>query len=127
MLKLRPWHGLVAVNAVVLAVLAIWTTSQSQAQAPAAVQDVIRARVIELVNDQGETRAQLHVAENGAGELRLRNGAGDIRVKFGATDDGAVLLMMDGTSQPAIRLASDNETPGLRIVGPRGAEGAVIP
>lgn len=124
MANLRPWHALVAVNLVVLGAL-ISTTVQSRTQEP--VQDVVRARVVELVNERGEMRAQLHVAEDGGGELRLRGGSGDIRVKFGAGDDGAILLMMDGSADPVIRLASKGEAPSLRLGSPGAGERVIVP
>jgi hypothetical protein len=105
---------LVILNVVLLAALA-WTNAHSQP----AVADVLRARLIELVNERGEMRAQLHIAEGGGGELRLRSGGGEIRVKFGAGNDGAILLMMDGTTEPAIRLATEKSGPGLTMNDPK--------
>src|SRR5688572_16110397 len=92
-LPVGPWReipmrllmrALLASNAILLAAL-VWT--QTRPQPP--VSDVLRARLIELVDRHGEMRAQLQVAENGAGELRLRNSKGEIRTKLGASDDGA--------------------------------------
>lgn len=123
MSELRGWHALLVSNVVLLAALA-WSATRSGAGAPA--QDVVRARAIELVNERGEMRAQLHIGENGGGELRLRNGAGDIRVKFGATDDGAILLLMDGASNPAVRLASEKPGASLRL-GTPGRETVIGP
>jgi len=81
--------------------------------------------MIELVNERGEMRAQLHVAESGGGELRLRNGGGDIRVKLGATEEGAIMLLMDADSNPTVRLASD-VSPSLRL-GQSGSERVIAP
>lgn len=117
MTRIRPLHALLAMNVLVLGAL-VWTIAEPQAQRP--VQDVVRARLIELVNENGEMRAQLHVAENGAGQLRFRSGDGTIRVKFGATDEGAILLLLDRASNPAVRLASDASGPNLRLIRPDG-------
>lgn len=103
-------RALVVLNLALLSALG-WSHAQSQ---PAVV-DVVRARLIELVNERGEMRAQLHVTQDGGGELRLRSGAGEIRVKFGAGEDGAVLVMMDGTTEPAIRLATEKAGPTLTM------------
>jgi hypothetical protein len=48
-----------AINIVLLGAL-VWTNTGLRAQ-PAAP-DVLRARMIELVNERGDMRAQLHVA-----------------------------------------------------------------
>ena len=112
MSRIRPWHILIATNIALLCAL-VWSNTGSRAQTPA--QDVVRARMIELVNERGEMRAQLHVAENGGGELRLRNASGDIRMKLGATDDGAIVLLMDADSNPTVRLASQPVRPAETI------------
>lgn len=118
MLNIRPWHVLVALNVLTLGALA-WTSAQSQGQPP--VQDLVRARVIEIVNEQGEMRAQLYVGENGGGAMRIRSGNGEIRVKFGATDDGgAALLLMDRTTTPTIQLQSAAQGPYVKLTGTVG-------
>lgn len=124
MQKTRSWHVLLALNVVLLIVLAD-TTTRSQPQPPVA--DVLRARLIELVNEQGQMRAQLHIAEDGGGELRLRNGRGEIRVKFGATTDGAVLLMLDQATEPGVRLATDRSGPNLKLTAPGKPERIIGP
>jgi hypothetical protein len=111
--RIQAWHGLLVLNVIVLSALG-WTHARSQASPQ--IEPVIRARLIELVNDQGEMRAQLHVGEDGGGQLRLRSGDGEIRVKFGAGDDGAILLMMDSRTEPAVRLASDGPAPSLKLM-----------
>ena len=47
-------------------------------QAPA-VQQVVRARAIEVVNDRGEVRIQLFLDEEGSGQIRMRAGNGEVR------------------------------------------------
>jgi len=98
---------------VVLALALMWTTAQSQT--PPQVQDVVRARLIELVNDNGDVVGQFYLGEGGSGQIRLRNGAGDVRVKLGVSNDGAGagLVMMDSTTDPAVILAS--EAAGARL------------
>lgn len=114
----RVWYVLLVLNVVSLAALA-WTAARAAGEPPP--QDVVRARLIELINERGEMRAQLHIGENGGGQLRFRSGSGEIRVKFGATDDGAILLMTDGGANPTVRLASETGEASLRI-GPAGRE-----
>ena len=61
----------------------MWTTAHSQSPLP--VQDVIRAKLIELVNDNGDVVGQLYLGEGGSGQIRLRNGSGEVRVKLGSS------------------------------------------
>ena len=55
----------------------------------------------------GQVVAQLHTAEDGAGQLRLRSGSGTVRVKLGASADGSALILMDSETEPAVWLAAD--------------------
>lgn len=66
------------------------------------VAEVVRAKLIELVDAKGQVVAQLHTSEDGGGQLRLRSGSGTVRVKIGSTSDGSGLLLMDSESEPAI-------------------------
>ena len=50
---------------VVLALALMWTSAQSQT--PPQTHDVIRARLIELVNDRGDVVGQLYLGEGGSG------------------------------------------------------------
>lgn len=79
----------------------------------AVVPDVLRARLIELVNDRGAVVGQLYTGEDGSGQLRFRSAGGEVRVKLGATDDGSGLVLMDGRTEPAVWLASGPD--GSRI------------
>jgi hypothetical protein len=115
-------RALLASNAILLAAL-VWTQIRPEPPVP----DVVRARLIELINDRGEMRAQLHVAENGSGELRLRSGSGEVRVKLGATDDGAILLLLDGSTEPGVRLATEKDGPSLRLIDRTKGERVVAP
>ena len=79
-----------------------WSHTQSR-YLPPLVTDVVQARLIELVDERGQVRAQLHIGADGGGNLRLRNGQGEVRVKLGATADGAGLLLMDQATEPGVR------------------------
>ncbi len=84
--------------------------SLAKAQAPAQVQEVLRAKLIELVSASGQVVAQLHVGEDGGGNLRLSNGSGSVRVKLGATPDGAGLILMDSHTEPAVLLSASSHS-----------------
>ena len=68
---------------------------------------VLRAEAIELVDGRGQVRAQLHLGEDGGGNLRLRSGDGTVRVKLAGTADGAGLLLFDKEAEPAVWLAAN--------------------
>ena len=72
----------------------------------AEIHEVLRARLIELVSDDGRVVGQLHTAEDGSANLRLRNGDGEVRVKLGAASDGSGLILMSNDAEPAVWLAA---------------------
>lgn len=76
----------------------------ARAASPPQVQEVIRARLIELVAPDGKVVGQLHTSEDGSANLRLRNGSGEVRVKIGASKDGAGLVLMDNNTEPGVTL-----------------------
>jgi hypothetical protein len=112
--KPRPIHLFVVGN-VALAFALLWTTAQSQTPAP--VQQVLRARAIELVNERGDVVAELFSGDDGGGQLRMRNGDGEVRIKLGVSDDGrgAALILMDAKTEPAVQLRSAPGGPGLLL------------
>ena len=81
------------------------TSSPAQAQQVEKIPAVLRAQAVELVDKKGQVVAQLHVGEDGGGNLRLRSGDGVVRVKLGGTADGSGLLLFDKEAEPAISLA----------------------
>ncbi|WP_026870062.1 hypothetical protein [Inquilinus limosus] len=116
---LRPVPVLVALNVATICALA-WTGARSQARPE--VQDHIRARVIDIVDERGEMRLQLYVQENGGGGIRLYSGQGEIRSKYGASNEGGTgLLLMDAGSNPTVELRSTANAAELKLTGPAGA------
>lgn len=85
--------------------------AQPAEQAPA----VVRAQLFELVDKQGQVRAQLYLGEDGGGNLRLREAKGEIRVKLGATTNGGGLLLTDSATEPAIWAVANKEGTTLKI------------
>ncbi len=65
---------------------------------------VLRARMIELVDEHGLVRANLKVEPGGEAVFRLRDAKGTIRVKLGASEDGSGLLLLDDRTEPAVHL-----------------------
>jgi hypothetical protein len=108
--------ALIAGNAI-LALALMWTSAQSQT--PPETHDVLRAKLIELVNDSGDVVGQLFLGEGGSGQIRLRNAAGEVRVKLGASNDGAgaSLVMMDANTEPAVILSAKAGESSLTLDG----------
>ena len=86
------------------------------------------AQAIELVDGQGNVRAQLHLGPDGSGNIRLRDGNGEVRVKLGTSvEGGTALLLMDKKTEPVVRLATDKEGTGLKLIGPDKKERMITP
>ena len=86
---------------------------------------VIRAQEIELVDQRGQVRAQLHIGEDGGGNLRLRSGDGTVRVKMAGTADGSGLLLFDKEAEPALSFASNKSGTSVTLAE-KGKEKRVI-
>jgi hypothetical protein len=114
----RLSHALIVTNVLTLAAL-VWSTAQSRAQPE--VYEHLRARVIDIVNERGEMRAQLYVQENGGGGIRIYSPRGEIRSKYGALNDGgAGLLLMDESTTPTVVLKSTANAAELKLAGSSG-------
>lgn len=125
-MKERTTQMLLIVVAVLLVALFFRGLSvPASARAGDAAPAVVRAQAIELVNKQGRVVAQLHVGEDGGGNLRLRAGDGTVRVKMGATADGSGLLLLDKEVEPAVRLGADRSGTSL-VLEEKGKQRQVI-
>jgi hypothetical protein len=112
----RLTQVLLALVVVLLAAHLLWSiviVPGAGIQGNIPVEDIVRARLIELVNAEGEVVGQIYTGEDGSGQIRLRSGEGMIRVKLGAGLDGSGLVLMDGDSEPAVWLAVDEQ--GTRL------------
>jgi hypothetical protein len=106
--------GLTAIN--VMLVATTWTATGTPRQYNP---KVIRAQSIELVDDKGQVRAQLHLGVDGSGNLRLKDASGRVRIKLGTSVAGATgLLLMDQSIEPAISLVTGKEGTSITLVGP---------
>jgi len=91
------------------------TSTPAQAQQVEKAPVVLRAQLFELVDKQGQVRAQLHLGEDGGGNLRLREATGNVRVKLGATANGGALILMNDSSEPAIWAAANKAGTSLKL------------
>ncbi|MCI0348337.1 MAG: hypothetical protein L0Z53_02840 [Acidobacteriales bacterium] len=118
---------------VLLAIVSVLLAAQLFRSAPLAVKAedtaaapaIVRAQVIELVDDQGQTRAQLKVEPDGEAVLRMRDAKGTIRVKLGASESGSGLLLLDGSTEPAVHLLAAPSGTSVTLAQ-RGREKRVI-
>jgi hypothetical protein len=109
-MKERTTQMLLVLVAILLAAHLVRTAPvlpAAQADDAAQVPAVLRARMIELVDERGQVRANLKVEPDGAAVFRLRDAEGAIRVKLGATADGSGLLLLDDRSEPAVHLLAE--------------------
>lgn len=105
-----------------------WTpVANADAKESPQTHEVLRARLIELVNSNGQTVGQIYTGDDGAGNLRLRSAQGEIRVKLGATTEGGGLIVMNRKTEPAAWLSVAAEQGTLRLSGPQGATKVITP
>ncbi len=115
--------GVTAVN--LMLVVSTWTGSHAAKRGDP---EVIRAQSIELVDARGEVRLQLHLGEDGSGNLRIRDGNGRVRVKLGTSAAGSTgLLLMDQSVEPAVWLVADKSGSRISLLGPDGKRRAITP
>jgi hypothetical protein len=106
--------------AVINLVLLLFLLGQAQSAAAPGVGSVLRAQAIELVDDQGQVRAQLTVESSGETVFRLRDATGTIRVKLAAAEDGSGLLLLDEATEPGVHLLAKSSGATLTLTGPAG-------
>jgi hypothetical protein len=115
-----------ALTAVNLALLA-FTLAQSRLTAAEGVAPVLRARVLELVDDRGRLRSRLNVEPGGEVVLRLLDENGTIRVKLGADTDGSGLLLLNDTTEPGIHILADSTASTLKLADKNGRQTVIAP
>lgn len=127
-MKDRTTQILLAIIALLLAAHLLRPAAISlsaQASQPEKIPAVLRAQSIELVDKQGQVRAQLFLGEDGGGNLRLRDGSGTVRVKLGATATGAGLILFDEDVEPAIWAKTEKTSVSLKLTE-KGKEPRVL-
>lgn len=115
--------ALTSINALVMAGLLIhWSRA-----AAAADPETVRARAIELVDQNGQVRAQLKVESDGEAVFRLRDAKGEVRVKLGAGGDGSGLVLLDGATEPAIHMLAKSSGTSVTLTGKGGQRRVIVP
>ena len=108
-------------------VLLIFAIARSEAPAAQTVPEVLRVRAIELVDDNGQVRAQLNVESDGEVVFRLRDAKGTIRVKLGASEDGSGLVLLDDATEPGVHMLTNRDGTSLTLTGKGGAQQVIEP
>ena len=122
--------GLLVVNLVFMALV----FTRQRASAAQAIEPVLRARTLELVDGQGRVRSRLNVEAGGEVVFRLFDQTGTIRVKLGAGESGSGLVLNDETTEPGVHIvARRNPIPGrpkttsITLTGADGRERVITP
>ena len=95
---------------------------------------ILRGRGLELVDANGQARAQFTIESNGEAVFRMRDAGGTIRVKLGAGNGGSGLLLLDETTEPAVQLVARRgaapdkpTTTSISLVGADGRRRVIAP
>ncbi len=120
-------NRLAAALTVINLALLIVVLMQSRAIATQTIPQVLRVRAFELVDDNGEVRAQLNVESNGEVVFRLRDAKGTIRVKMGASEEGSGLLLINNLTEPGVQILADQNGSSLTLTEEGGAKRVIEP
>lgn len=108
-------------------VLLIIVLAQSRVIATQTIPQVLRVRAFELVDENGEVRAQFNVEANGEVVFRLRDEKGTVRVKMGASEEGSGLLLINHLTEPGVQILADQNGSSLTLTEEGGAKRVVEP
>lgn len=89
--------------------------------------EVLRGRVLELVDERGQMRARLNVEANGEVVLRLLDQRGTIRVKLGAAEDGSGLLLANDATEPGVHILAKAAGSSVKLANKDGRERVITP
>ena len=117
----------VALTVINLALL-IFLLAQGRAIANQTIPQVLRVRAFQLVDENGEIRAQLNVDEtNGEVIFRLMDAKGTIRVKMGASEEGSGLLLLNNLTEPGVHILANQDGTTLTLVDHNGVKRVIEP
>ena len=109
-------------------VLLIFLLAQSRLIANQTIPQVLRVRAFQLVDENGEIRAQLNVDEtNGEVIFRLLDAKGTIRVKMGASEEGSGLLLLNNLTEPGVHILANQDGTTLTLVDHNGVKRVIEP
>jgi hypothetical protein len=120
---------LLVVNFVLLALL----FTRQRASAAQAIDPILRARALELVDARGRVRSRLNVEPGGEVVFRLFDQTGTIRVKLGAGEDGSGLVLNDETTEPGVHIVArrapvaERKTTSITLTGSGERQRVITP
>jgi hypothetical protein len=120
-------HRLVVALTVINVVLLLFVLAQNGATARQTVPQVLRVQALEVVDNNGQVRAQLNVESNGEAVFRLRDTTGTIRVKLGASAEGSGLVLLDDATEPGVHILTKRSGTSLTLTGKGGAKRVIEP
>jgi hypothetical protein len=91
------------------------------------VEPILRARALELVDEQGRSRASIRIESGGEAVFRLMDQKGTIRVKLGAGEDGSGLLLANDATEPGVHILAKSTGSSLKLRNKDGRERAITP
>ena len=112
--------------------LALFSTRQ-RASAAQAIEPILRARTLKLVDTHGRVRSRLSVESDGEVIFRLFDQAGTSRVKLGASESGSGLLLADETTEPGVQILArraplpGRKTTSITLTGADGRQRVITP
>jgi hypothetical protein len=110
--------ALTAINVVLMLVVLTYARS-TQAQPDALV---LRARSLELVDEQGQVRSRLNVEPSGEVVFRMLDQSGTIRVKLAAAADGSGFVLLDDETEPAVHMLARPAGPTVTLTDKDGQQ-----
>ena len=120
----RPALILTMINFILLIAL----LAQSRIIATQRIPEVLRVRAFQLVDENGEVRAQLNVdGTNGEVIFRMMDQEGTIRVKMGASEDGSGLVLLNELTAPGVHILAQQGNTSLTITDQSGAKQVIEP
>ena len=108
-------------------VLLIIVLAQSRTIATQTIPQVLRVRAFELVDENGEVRAQFNVESNGEVVFRLRDATGAVRLKMGASEEGSGLLLINHLTEPGVQILADQNGTSLTLTKEGGTKRVIEP
>ena len=120
----RPALILTIINFILLIAL----LAQSRLIATQRIPEVLRVRAFQLVDENGEVRAQLNVdGTNGEVIFRMMDQEGTIRVKMGASEQGSGLVLLNELTEPGVHILAQQGNTSLTITDQSGAKQVIEP
>ena len=92
------------------------------------IPDTLRVRTLQLVDENGEVRAQLNVSDpGGEAVFRMMDQEGTIRVKLGASEEGSGLVLLNELTEPGVHILAQEDNTSLTITNQSGAIQVIKP